>query len=150
MQLSPTHPEPSLAPPLAAAFEDVRPEQLHVRCLRKRAYMSDAVLGAQVAWFNALCADDYDLPAFREWQAAQDAADAAAEGEGEDEEEGNGVAARAAATAAAARGQEGEGQEPDDFWALQDEFYKEEEPAAAAGAKRGSGSGGEEQPAATQ
>ena len=44
---------------------------LRVRCLRKRHYMRDDVLGAAVEWFNALCVDDYDLPAFRQWQAAQ-------------------------------------------------------------------------------
>ena len=40
--------------------------------------MSDQVLGSAVEWFNALCVDDTDLPAFREWQRWQQELDAAA------------------------------------------------------------------------
>jgi hypothetical protein len=88
-----------------------------VRCLRKKHYMSDSVLGAAIEWFNALCVDDADMPAFRAWQqmvdptgaaamAAEDAEAAAAERD---------IAARAAAVAAARQAGDG----PDDFWALQ-------------------------------
>ncbi|KAI3435905.1 hypothetical protein D9Q98_001963 [Chlorella vulgaris] len=125
------------------AYEGVKPEQMAVPCLRKKAYMSDGVLGVAVEWFNALCVDDVDLPAFREWQQLVDPAGAAAEaaalgGEGGDEAATAGtgeLAARAAAIAAeaAARREAAGGEhEPEDFWALQAGFYQEEVPAGAA------------------
>lgn len=123
-----------------AAFEGVRPEQLAVRCLRKRHYLRDDVLGAQVAWFNALCVDDFDLPAFREWQSAGAQAEAAAAAAGEAGEGGGtgDLAARATAAAAAAReaaaaaaGQGGQQEkQPEDFYSLQDEFYSGDAGAA--------------------
>lgn len=144
---SPCPPRPNPAPPHAAAFEGVQPEMLRVRCLRKRHYMRDDVLGAAVEWFNALCVDDFDLPTFRQWQAAQ--ADLEAAG-GEEAAAAGDVAARAAEAAkqqqqqAAGQGSEEGGDEVEDFWALQDEFYKEPAGKAAAGQQR------EDAPAATE
>lgn len=140
---------PSPHPPSRAAFEDVTPEQLAVRCLRKRHYLRDDVLGAALAWFNALCVDDFDLPAFREWQrAAAEAQAAAAAGGAAAEPSGGGdVAARAAATAAAAkeRAAGGDEQQPEDFYSLQQEFYKEQEVGGG-----GKAAGQEEPPTATE
>lgn len=118
---------PAALPP-PAAFEGVRPEQLSVRCLRKKAYMSDWVLGAAMDWFNALCVDDADLPAFREWQQLVDPAAAAAMAAGEGAAGGD-WAARAAAAAAeeAERRAAVAEQEPEDFWALQADFYREDD-----------------------
>ena len=50
-----TTPSSARSLPYPAAYEGVRPEHLTVRCLRKRDYMSDGVLGAAISWFNALC-----------------------------------------------------------------------------------------------
>lgn len=129
-----------------SGYEGVRQEQLSLRCLRKKHYMSDEVLGAAIGWFNALCVDDADLPAFREWQrwqreleqaeaeaqAAGEAAGAAASGMGD-------VAAQAAAAAAAQQQQAGDVQQPEDFWALQAQFYK------TTGDEVSRGSGAEQQ-----
>lgn len=107
---------------MPAAFEGVLAQHLSVRCLRKKAYMSDWVLGAAIDWFNALCVDDADLPAFRQWQQLVDpeAGDSSAAGD---------WAARASAAAAEelVKGSAAAEQEPEDFWALQADFYKEDE-----------------------
>jgi len=121
-----------------------------VRCLRKRHYLRDDVLGAAVEWFNALCVDDFDLPAFRQWQAAQ--ADLEAAGEEAAGGAAGDVAARAAEAAkqqqqaTAGKGDSGDGEEVEDFWALQDEFYKEPAGKAAAGQQQEQ----QEAPAATE
>ena len=152
------HTNPAPLPPRtapnhpSAAYEGVRPESLKVRCLRKRHYLRDDVLGAAVEWFNALCVDDYDLPAFRQWQAAQ--ADLEATGD-EGAAAAGDVAARAAEAAkqqqqqqqAAGQVSSEDGEEVEDFWALQDEFYKEPAGKAAAGQQ---GEQGQENPAATE
>ena len=153
----PPHTQPHCHPRTAtdkpsAAYEGVRPESLNVRCLRKRHYLRDGVLGAAVEWFNALCVDDFDLPAFRQWQAAQ--ADLEATGD-EGAAAAGDVAARAAEAAkqqqqqqqAAGQVSSEDGEEVEDFWALQDEFYKEPAGKAAAGQQ---GEQGHEKPAATE
>lgn len=100
------------------------PDQLTLRCLRKKHYMSDGVLGAAIEWFNALCVDDADLPAFREWQRWREDLEKAAAAAEEGAKPGSGDVAAAAAAAAAQQQQAAQGLEPEDFWQLQAEFYK--------------------------
>lgn len=129
-------PRPVPHRPRPAGFEGVTPSQLTLRCLRKKQYMSDAVLGAAIEWFNALCVDDADLPVFREWQRWREEMEkaAAAEAAGsEDAEPGSGDVAAAAAAATHLEQQTAQAQEPEDFWQLQAEFYKAAPKEAGSG-----------------
>ena len=107
----------------------------------RRDYLSEEVLGAARSWFNALCADDYDLPAFQAWQRRQQGGGGSDDGEGWDEDEegggGGGVGA--------GRGQP----QPADFWALQQEFYRGA-PKHEGGGDGGGEAGQQEQEEAVQ
>lgn len=141
-----------------SGFEGVTPDQLAVRCLRKKHYLSDEVLGVAVSFYNAMCVDDTDLPAFREWQRWQEeldraeaAAEAAGEAAGAAGNPGPGhVAAQAAAAAAQAQDQQQgvDGQQPEDFWSLQAQFYKGGPPEEEGAAQQAAGET-EEAPGAT-
>ena len=98
------------------------PSHLRVRCLRRRDYLGDGVLGAQINWYGMLCCDDFDVTAFQEWHQRHHGAPDAAPGFGADRRQDAGSA-------------------EDAYQALQEEYY------AAAG---GAGAGAQEQPTQQQ
>ena len=87
---------------------------LRVRCLRKRDYLSDEVLGGQLNWFGMLCTDDFDVPAFQQWHHERHAAAAAAEEQRQQQAAQEGQQAGFGM-------QQGSGDE--DYWALQQQYY---------------------------